>query len=269
MELSAAFIPIMYRYLLILLLFSGICNTTHAQDKEFIYADSSLLKPDDAKPDESTITEDIPDTTLATRLLIISPDTIAAQKRKKEFAYVSNLDSLLKAQQSQDAANIRNTGKSLSFFEKLINSPALKMIFWLVTAGIVLFILIRLFTTEGVFRRTSPGKHAEEIEEEEKIYTPSDYSKLVHQAYKLGDYRSAVKYLFLRTLQQLSEHSYIEYASDKTNYRYLQEIPADKKKDFSRLVLNYEYIWYGHLHIERQAYEKVESEFTAFQQKIL
>lgn len=267
MELLAAFTCIMHRYLLIFLLFNGLYLTTHAQEKEHVYADSSLLTSEDANEEEE-IVEEIPDTTLFKRLVIISPDTIASLKRKKDFAYLSSMDSLLKAQQEQDVANTKNTNRSLSLLDRLFNSPVLKILFWIMAAGVVLFILFRLFTTHGVFRRASAGKDVEEKGEKEQVYTQSDYSKLVQQSCRLGDYRSAVKYLFLRTLQQLSDHSYIEYASDKTNYRYLQEISADKKKEFSRLILNYEYIWYGNLHIERGAYEKVESEFTAFQQKI-
>lgn len=260
---------IMYRYLLILLLFSALYHTAHAQEKEFIYADSSLLTTEDERQEEEEgIVEEIPDTTLYKRPLYISTDTIASLKRMKDFAYLSSIDSLLKTQQNQQEAKTKNENRPLSFLDRLFNSSFLKIFFWSIVSGLVLFILFRLFITQGAFHRPAANKNVEEKEEEGKVYTQSDYSKLVQQSCRLGDYRSAVKYLFLRTLQQLSDYSYIEYASDKTNYRYLQEIPADKKNEFSRLILNYEYIWYGNLHIKRSVYEKVESEFTAFQKKI-
>jgi hypothetical protein len=91
---------------------------------------------------------------------------------------------------------------------------------------------------------------------------------LIQQSYKLGDYRVAVKYLFLKTLHQLAGRSFIEYAVDKTNYQYLREISPDKRNEFSKLVLNYEYIWYGNVNIGRELYDNLEKDFTAFQHKI-
>jgi hypothetical protein len=266
MELLAAFTLTMHKYLLIFLLFNATCLSAHAQEEPLVYVDSTELATEDVS--DEVFVEEVPDTVLFKRQVMISADTIALLKRKKDFRYMPYLDSLLKKQQEEDEAKLKNAGRSLSFFARIFNAPLLQILFWIIAAGVVLYILTRLFITQGVFRRGYANKEVEEKEEEEKIYTQNDYSKLIQQSCRLGDYRSAVKYLFLRTLQQLADNSWIEYASDKTNYRYLQEIPADKKKEFARLILNYEYIWYGNLHIERTVYEKIESEFTSFQQKI-
>jgi hypothetical protein len=212
--------------------------------------------------------EEIPDTTLFLREIYISDDSMVLLKRKKEFAYVSIIDSLLKAKQDENIANEKNATRSLSFLDRLFNTPFLKFIFWTMAASAVLFILIKLFNTHGIFSRGGAIKNAKEKEDVEKKYTQNDYTKLVQQSCRLGDYRAAVKYLFLRTLQQLHDQAYIEYTPDKTNYNYLQEIIPDKKKEFSRLILNYEYTWYGNMHLEKNVYEKMESEFITFQQKM-
>ena len=257
----------MHRHLFIFLLFMGWHLIALPQENTYIDRDSSLLSQDD-KIETAEIEDAIPDTTLLLRHVYISPDTISIIRNKKEFAYMSSIDSLLRKQRDQNMARFKNEKPSFSFFDRLFNSSFFKIISWLVVVGLVLFILYKLIITQGIFRKVFSKKEIEEEAEDKKLYTQSDYLKLIHQSCLLGDYRAAVKYLFLRTLQQLSDRSYIEYASDKTNYRYLREIPANKRNEFSRLILNYEYIWYGNMHIRREVYEKVEAEFTAFEKKL-
>lgn len=78
----------------------------------------------------------------------------------------------------------------------------------------------------------------------------------------------AVRYLFLKTLRQLSDRGHLQQSADKTNFQYVQEIPADKRNDFASLVLNYEYVWYGHLNIVREQYDQLEKKYTSFYNKI-
>lgn len=240
-------------------------QNVHAQEIEYIPADSSFA---DAEENDETEMADIPDTTLLKHHEAAFPGMMDSLKAKKEFAYMSVMDSLLKARQNAQVNEQRTTKRSLSFLDRLFNTPFLKIMFWLLVAFVILFIIFRLVNTPGIFQKRTAGSNTRENEDNEAVYTQSDYSKLILQSCRLADYRLAVKYLFLSTLQQLADRSLIEYALDKTNYRYLQEVPADKKEEFSRLILNYEYTWYGNMHIGRESYERIESEFTAFRQKI-
>ncbi len=258
------------------LLFIGcfVCcsiNNMYAQKEGFVYSDSTLMTEAPAEEEEEAV-EEVPvtDTTLYTHVIAFPKDTIAAWKMDKRFAYVKILDSLLKAKQQEEMNSHKSSSGdgSLSFFARILSSGVLKIFFWAIAICFVLFIIYRLFINNGIFRKAAQAGAVKEMEEQEKIMSPADFDALVRQSFKLGDYRMAVRYLFLKSLRQLADKGHLQHSVEKTNYQYVQEIKADKKKDFASLVLNYEYIWYGHLNISREQYEYIEKSYISFNNKI-
>ncbi len=87
------------------------CTVPKAQDKKYVYEDSTLNQSEDSydnASDEETVTvaEQVADTlfvdtTMYYNRLTISPDTIQAWKNLQAFAYVKHLDSLLKAEKEK------------------------------------------------------------------------------------------------------------------------------------------------------------------------
>lgn len=183
---------------------------------------------------------------------------------------MNHIDSLLKIkkQQELDAYNEEVNDTSAKFIQQLLSSDFLQFIFWATAIVFVIFILYRLFVSNGVFKRKPVEIPVVEPPEELKLATVSEYDKLIQQSVNLADYRSAVRFLFLKTLVQLAERDCIQQSADKTNYQYVQEIRADLKNDFSSLVLNYEYTWYGNVALTRELYNGIENKFIAFNKKI-
>ncbi len=255
---------------------------THAQDKRFEYADSTLLnEPAQAGTHENQdVVENTPeeerdilsDTTIYITDISISPDSVAAWKQNKRFAYIKNLDSLLKIKQQEelDVYNKRLKEKPNPFFTWLFSSGIIQIFFWTIAIAFVVFILYKLFLSNGIFKRNSAKSVSavNEVPSEELIKTVSDYEGLILQSVKQSDYRLAVRYLFLKTLVQLTDKEYLHYSADKTNYQYVQEIRADKKNEFASLVLNYEYIWYGNFPLSGELYPGIEKKFNSFYSKI-
>ena len=238
-----------------------------AQKKGFVYTDSTLAdKTSDDQTNDEEITE--ADTTLYLHPITLSADTIASWKNNKKFAYVKNLDSLLKLKDKENLSLQQTQQTSASFLQELFSSGIIQFILWAIAAGIVLFILYRLFLSKGIFRRTVSLPAVEEMADEQVFENASDYDSLIQQSFKLEDYRMAVRYLFLKTLWQLEGKGMLERRADKTNYKYVQEIAEDKKNDFASLVLNYEYIWYGNLKISREQYGELEKRYGSFYNKI-
>ncbi|MDB5201374.1 MAG: hypothetical protein JWQ27_783 [Ferruginibacter sp.] len=198
----------------------------------------------------------------------VSADSIRAWKKEKQFAYMRNLDSLLKGQQKEEPAVQTPAPRSISFFDALFGSGIVQAILWILAIGFVGFILYRLFISEGAFRRVAKDASVQEQATEEEIVMSRNYDALIHEACKQPDYRAAVRYLFLKTLQKLSERSLVIFSVDKTNSLYVKEVPPAKQNEFAGLVLAYEYVWYGKLQIDKEQYEKIESRFTGFLQKV-
>lgn len=263
----------------LLLFFCNVFNS-FAQDTSFEYTDSSLLNvveetgtQEDAANTTGLAVEEkdiLSDTTLYIADIDLSPDTVASWKKNKRFSYMNHIDSLLKIkkQQELDAYNEELNDTSSKFIQQVLSSGFLQVIFWSTAIVFVLFIMYRLFVSNGVFKRKTVENPVVESPAEMKLATVSDYDKLIKQSVDQADYRSAVRFLFLKTLVQLAERDYIQQSADKTNYQYVQEIRADLKNDFSSLVLNYEYTWYGNVALTRELYTGIENKFIAFYKKI-
>jgi hypothetical protein len=135
-----------------------------------------------------------------------------------------------------------------------------------------LFILYKLFLTEGIFKKKSRSINNEQSTPEvteEVVTSESDFDRLIRLALTAGNFRLAVRYQYLRTLHHLAGRNYVEMAVDKTNYQYVQEISNHQlRNDFASLTLNYEYVWYGEFQIEQTIYHKLETAFSGFNQKI-
>jgi hypothetical protein len=267
-----------------LLLMAGV-SALQAQ-KKVIYADTSLLQEEEvltapaediqaaddtistALPAE-TLDEDGPaDTVLYKNDLKLSYDSVKNWRELKSFAYNKYLDSLLKSEKNK--AQKQPPFPRRNIFSGLFNSGAVTVILWLMAIAFVLFIIYRLFLADGAFRRTTKqAKNTDAGVEEEIITRESDFVTLIRQALQSRNYRQAVRYQYLRTLHMLAEKNMLQLAPDKTNFQYVGEITdRNVQQDFASLTLNYEYVWYGEFEIDKNIYDKIDSNFTGFNRKL-
>jgi hypothetical protein len=275
----------MRKIIYISLLLMGFLSAVQAQ-KKFIYEDSSLLQKEEQVEElieevmvnqDSTamvvapvtpLEEDEPaDTSLYKNDLNLAYDSIKNWRNLKQYAYTKYLDSLLKKIKPKEIKEPPRPRRS--FLSGLFNSDIVTVLLWTVAIAFVLFILYRLFLAEGAFKRKSKSANAEAEVEEEIITHESDFDALIRQALQSGNYRQAVRYQYLRTLHLLAEKNMVQLAPDKTNFQYVSEIAnRSHQQPFASLTLNYEYVWYGEFEIDKNIYDKIESGFRDFNQKI-
>ena len=157
-----------------------------------------------------------------------------------------------------------------SWLDNVFASPATRIFFWTLAVIFILFILYKLFLTEGVFKKKVKKNElvAPEVEEE-VITSESDFDRNINQAVKSGNYRLAIRYQYLKTLHKLADRHLIEMAADKTNYQYVREISQRSyQNDFASLTLSYEYVWYGEFNIDGAGYHKIAPGFSEFNKKV-
>ncbi|MBK8627057.1 MAG: DUF4129 domain-containing protein [Saprospiraceae bacterium] len=76
--------------------------------------------------------------------------------------------------------------------------------------------------------------------------TESNFTNLISQAVAQGNYRLAVRYQYLNTLQRLDQKGVIKYHKEKTNADYRNEIKSDTlAQSFQYVSYIYDYTWYG------------------------
>ena len=277
----------------IFILIAGIffCSVAQAQEKKYVYTDSSLTETTDdtqvydsaviAAPTEETAlqsttkqTDEI-DTSLYYNSLPISRDSVEYWKNMKGFAYVKYLDSLLKAKKEAQDKKVQTETISYkpsgsSWLDRLFASNGLQVFLWILAGAFVLFILYKLFLTEGVFRRAGKTvKEAAPNVEEEVIDKESDFDVLIRNALQNKNYRLAVRYHYLQTLHLLAGKNQIQLAADKTNDHYVREV-ANKnfQPGFAAITRNYEYVWYGEFAIDELVYIKLKSASASFNNQL-
>jgi hypothetical protein len=130
-----------------------------------------------------------------------------------------------------------------------------------VFAGAVIWFLAE--SNIGVFGRknkriiASPGE--EEISED--IFA-INYQKEIDRAAQQGNYRLAIRLMFLRLLKNMSEKNIINYKQDKTNLDYLLQLqPTNYYNSFFRVTRDYEYTWYGQFEVGEEAYNIIKKDF--------
>lgn len=93
-----------------------------------------------------------------------------------------------------------------------------------------------------------------------------NYQQEIDKAASQGNYRLAIRLMYLRLLRNLSERNIIQYKQDKTNFDYLMQLqPTVYYKDFFRVTRHYEYSWYGEFNVSSDAYSIIRHEFDHFE----
>jgi len=203
--------------------------------------------------------------TLAMNHRSVVNDTVQAITSDKGFYYKSYLDSLLRASQP-DKPKPQETKESSGFdlFGSLFG-----LIFWIVAIGLFVFLIYKLFLSNSSILARSRKNISRDISVE-KEEDSTDPDALLRNAIRSGNYRLAVRYLYLQLLTRLSDKKYIEINKSKTNYEYVNEIRRHSfANEFASLTLKYEYVWYGEYPVDQKLFEQLQGNFTDFQKNNL
>ena len=152
-----------------------------------------------------------------------------------------------------------------------LNNPGVSRladwVFWILAGLGLLYAVLKLLRMEprGLFYgRSDRGRPGfSEIEDIQAV----DFDRLTEEATAAGDFRRAVRLLYLRTLKALADRELIAWQAEKTNREYLRELgerQADLTAPFSRLTYLFEHIWYGDFSIDKEAFERARERFTDF-----
>jgi hypothetical protein len=269
----------MNKYFFITVLFICFFCCANAQQKKYVYQDSTLIenieepkvveeiitKDDNLTSESDYANDDFIDTTLYYNSLKNNLDSVNVIKKEKAFAYVNNLDSLFKAQQNKKEPP---KPTNLNWLFRLFSSGLFTALLWILGIGLIVFILVKLFLSKGIFRRSSTSSNISSASvQEEIIDNQTNFDALISKAEQERNYRLAVRYQYLKSLHKLADNKTVQLSVDKTNYSYVNEIVDENTRNsFANLTLNYEYTWYGEFEIDEAMYTKISYSFKNFNQ---
>jgi hypothetical protein len=252
---------LLYHLILILASVFFTARNIQAQDTTAVDSVSVQVLRDD---EEESANDDTTDEalsyqdTLQPNFRSVVYDSVQAILGDKGFYYKRYMDSLLRAIQVKEQKPRRtiriNGGFDLSIFG---------IIFWIVAIGLFVYLVYRLFLSNSSFFSRSRKNISSDIQVTTE--DTSDPDSMLRNAIKNGNYRLAVRYLYLQALRRLSEKKFIEINSNKTNYEYVNEVRKHKfANEFASLTLQYEYVWYGEYPLDERLFNQIEEGFSQF-----
>ena len=281
----------------LLLLQVSAQNTTYqTYDTVVVQPPDATIENEDAISYESYDTEPIKsyknfaadvqgDTAILFNDFELNKDSINTWKNSKKYSWIKTLENDLKnnlnenaisskkseekgaseiGENEEETIRTRNSGGVNVF-----NSAGLKIILWVLAGAFICFIIYNLFLSNGIFRKNVKQSKAEVVEEEvDENDMDNDFAALQKKAYDAGDIRLAMRYLFLKMLQKLDQKKHIKFAADKTNAVYAREMSDNIRNDFSSLAMYFEYIWYGKFDINKETFDKIDSQYNQFLNRI-
>ncbi|MEP2240482.1 MAG: hypothetical protein ABJI22_19095 [Maribacter sp.] len=135
---------------------------------------------------------------------------------------------------------------------------------------LVVYLVVKLLINENfnsLFQKKA--KAVSDINLTEEHIEGIDINELLNTAIEQKDYRLAIRYQFLLTLQKLSKEDIIEWHFDKTNSDYFAEIEQPEiKRGFKKIAYLYDYIWYGEQAIDDIKYTKSVLDFESINKQI-
>jgi hypothetical protein len=227
-------------------------------------------------------------------LLVFTSCNLFAQKKVQKDSLHYDSSAISQLHFSDSAFNAYNNNKDFQYETKLVETPSLwdrfwawfwKLIFdflnskvgeittrifyWAVGVGAVIFFVFKVTRMNrlAMFSKDSLGAIPYNIDSEDIHAIPFD--EAINEALKNGDYRFAIRLLYLQNLKLLADKELILWQPNKTNTDYLRELTDDSTRQVFKNVTNiFEYAWYGSHAVSNHDYSIMKDELTNFQNRL-
>lgn len=141
---------------------------------------------------------------------------------------------------------------------------------YIIVAGVIIFIIwlfIKLNPGQNVL--TKAEKNQIYFSNEEELIKTKDVAKLKAEAVENKNYRLAVRYWYLQTLQNLDRLELIEYEFEKTNTDYAEELKTKTfAESFKQTTNYYNFAWYGGFDVNEVQFQKIDQLFHQLHARI-
>lgn len=238
------------------------------EDSSYVSVDSTMATGDNepfAPPVEKSSEDTESYVEIGAVMKSVRPDSVRTLKNDAGFYYMSFLDSMLRA--SQEARKQKEepsqAQSSIPFWVRLLRSPGMKYLVWLLAIITVGYILYKLFLQRGgmFLANKSLVSHVAVDDTIQK----SDLDGMLEKSVREGNFRHALRYQFLKTLFMLGQKGILKLSNEKTDYQYMQELLGRPyATTFAKLSSQYEYVWFGGFEINRDQFRALQQQHAEF-----
>ncbi len=140
--------------------------------------------------------------------------------------------------------------------------PTVNIVVICIVALVIIFVILRLLGLKSLNNKVKSTNAHFKISNIEDDIELKDLLPLHEQLIASGDYKGAVRVLYLQSIKHLNDAGAIEWKKDKTNADYLREMRKQSSFGLFKLLTHtYELVWYGEFPVTEKAYQTVKQQF--------
>lgn len=163
----------------------------------------------------------------------------------------------------------KQTPQEPGTFLRFLFSAPVRWIFFFGMIGIILFGIYQLARENNFRWLTREGKKNNFATDEQLSDEKMDYDQAIHRYQAEGNYRMAVRYMYLRLIRTAREKSGISFRDSSTNAEITRAFGNHPQAgEFRFLATAYEYIFYGGFLPEPELFNLLKNKFEVFQQTL-
>jgi len=243
-----------------------ICHACPAQNNHRLPDSVSIddtVSGEDKIDNTNTIAADtvdqvktVPDDSITFRAV---PDSvIAAYKKDRNFEYANNPAYWIKEPVSHEK----------NFLDRIFewfSSKWFSRSLFVVLGSVLLFALYKIIKENKLYMFYSSARKQAVATEDEMDMTYENINEKIRKAIDAGDFRNALRYMYLKALRMAGDKELIHFHAQGTNQEYItQMINQPGEKDFRLLTHAYEYVWYGGFVLTHPQFETLRVQFDKF-----
>lgn len=232
-------------------------------DENVVVLDTTAVYSDD----EIEYIEEEPATTPASYLYDYDSINVKPFDKKKWKSITEHVDYSEEHEEEEEKKekDSKNGGLDMPSLPFQISSQFVKiaLVSALVLGG--LFVLFLIFKDAKWLNRQKQ-EEAEDlgpIDIENELPEKEQLRKMMQDAVKKGDLRTAIRYYYLMVIAHYRALGYIKWKKDKTNSQYLREMSKHSlHADMKAATYVFERTWYGDTVVDNAMFEQAETIFN-------
>ncbi len=180
-------------------------------------------------------------------------------KKSKVFEYANDPEYWIKEE--------KNTKPGFwDFVGRVLMNNAFRWFVYILLGSLLLWALYKIIISNNLFLFYSRNKKIKDESVEEEIHLEeATLDERIAKFIADKEYRPAIRYLYIKVLQQLNEKGWIRYHAQATNYDYIRQMSSNRlAPDFRFLTQVYEYVWYGEFKLTDEQFTIAHNRFNHF-----
>lgn len=243
--------------------FLGIPCIVQAQDEEPVVdtvitevVEDSIVAPAESDEEKQEVF-----TPAQPELRIVPDSSVDRLKRDKAFAYAND-----SAYWTKKAKEPEERGKGFwDYFYEFFSGSAVRTVTYIILGVILVLIIYRIIVVNNLFMTAASRRRKTGTEELEIEIDDNNLDAKIQAAIQERNFRTAIRFMYLKSLRSLNDKGWIRYHAQGTNNEYISQVhPYGVGNEFRFLTHVYEYVWYGEFALSEEQFSRVQQNFQHF-----